>query len=84
MTSNIDDSVITCHEIINAADGVSTNVINMTNTISTNVTNTMSINSDDKKNKIKNILRTVLLLKQWIIMILKRICVKILILILFW
>ena len=42
--SIIDDSVITCDDIINAADSVSTNIpTNVTKTVSTNVTSTASI-----------------------------------------
>ena len=46
----VDDSVITCDEIIYVMDIISTNI---TNGISTNMTNTISTNFDSKKVRYK-------------------------------
>ena len=63
--SIINDSVITCDEIINAADSVSANVpANDTSTVSTNVISTATLNFHNKKVGYKMecyILHTVLL-----------------------
>ena len=53
LKSIVDESVVTCNEIINATDDIPTNMTNVTNTIPTNVTSTVSINSGDKKVRYK-------------------------------
>ena len=50
LKSIVDNSVITCVEIKNGTDSVSTN---WTNTISINVMSTVSLNSDNKKENIE-------------------------------
>ena len=63
--SIIDDPMITCDEIINAANSVSTNVsANLMSTVSTNIVSNASVNFHNKKVRYKMdfyILHTILL-----------------------
>ena len=45
--------MITCDDIINAADSISTNMTKITNTISTKVMSSLSINCYDEKARYK-------------------------------